>query len=77
MPRNHCYCRAQIALNEETKFRAAPEQITTAEIIQWGTKRGSWLQGPRNIIGVKLDPIHKLGHQEGQHCVPVAILRSR
>jgi hypothetical protein len=29
--------------------------------IKWGTKREVWLQGPRNKVGAKLDPLHKCG----------------
>jgi hypothetical protein len=35
-------------------------RVTVVNTIQWGIERKSWLQGPRNKVGSKLDPIHKL-----------------
>ncbi len=50
LPRNHPYRKAWVAFNQGTKLKTAPVRVTTTDIIQWGTERDSWLQGPETKL---------------------------
>jgi hypothetical protein len=47
--------------NGKNKMRGPPTQVSTSTIVKCVERVSLWLQGPRNWVGAKQDPIHKNG----------------